>query len=87
MLIHEQKKRNINQAKRNEKSGAVLLLSNYKPKDFGNAKIDLTVDGGQHLRSPGESPPKITKKNVEQIFKDPVFNHKTLIQKLEPTNR
>jgi len=23
-----------------------ILLSNYRPKDFGNAKIDLTVDGG-----------------------------------------
>jgi len=54
----------------------ILLLSNYKPSDFGNAQIDLTVDGGQHLRSPGDSPPKITAKNMESIFKDPVFDHK-----------
>ena len=39
------------------------------------------------MRSPGESPLKITKKNVEQIFKDPVFNHKAQIFKLEEENR
>ena len=61
------------------RNGGILLLSNYKPKDFGNAQIDLTVDGGQHLRSPGDGPPQITKKNVAQIFKDPVFNHKRQI--------
>ena len=43
----------------------VLLLSNYKPKEFGNTSITLTVDGGQHLRSPGDEPPKITTKNVQ----------------------
>ena len=69
------------------RNGAVLLLSNYKPKDFGNAQIDLTVDGGQHLRSPGEDPPKISNKNIEQIFKDPVFDHKTQIRKLQSRNR
>lgn len=73
--------------RRGVRNGAVLLLSNYKPKDFGNAQIDLTVDGGQHLRSPGEDPPKISNKNIEQIFKDPVFDHKTQIRKLQSRNR
>ena len=41
------------------------------------------MDGGQHLRSPGEEPLQITKKNIEQIFKDPIFNHKEQIFKLE----
>ena len=42
-----------------------LLLSDYKPAQFGNTKIDLTIDGGQHIRSPGdEEPPKITQKSV-----------------------
>lgn len=40
---------------------ATLLLSDYRPTEFGNTKIDLTIDGGQHLRSPGdEAPPQIT---------------------------
>jgi len=39
------------------------------------------------LRSPGEEPIKITKKNVEQIFKDPVFNHKAQVFKQEGANR
>jgi len=69
------------------RSGAILLLSQYKPKEFGNNKIDLTVDGGQHLRSPGEPPITITKKNVEQIFQDPVFDHKTQVYKAEKANR
>lgn len=73
--------------RRGVRNGAVLLLSNYKPKDFGNAQIDLTVDGGQHLRSPGEEPPKISNKNIEQIFKDPVFDHKAQIRKLQSRNR
>ena len=47
----------------------VLLLSNYKPKDFGSSKMTLTIDGGQHLRSPGDlDEPKITQKHVESIF-------------------
>ena len=54
----------------------ILLLSNYKPKDFGSSNIHLTVDGGQHLRNPGDEPPYITYKNVESIFADPVFDHK-----------
>ena len=45
-MINEKKKKHLSQARREEKNGTVLLLSNYKPKDFGNAKIDLTVDGG-----------------------------------------
>jgi hypothetical protein len=69
------------------RNGGMLLLSQYRPKEFGNNKIDLTVDGGQHLRSPGEEPIKITKKNVEQIFKDPVFNHKAQVLKQEGANR
>ena len=79
VLLGEERRRNQTQVRRGVRNGGVLLLSNYKPKDFGNAKIDLTVDGGQHLRSPGDAPPQITKKNVEQIFKDPVFNHKRQI--------
>jgi hypothetical protein len=69
------------------RNGGMLFLSQYRPKEFGNNKIDLTVDGGQHLRSPGEEPIKITKKNVEQIFKDPVFNHKAQVLKQEGANR
>lgn len=55
-----QKKRSYGPFQSRKGSGGVLLLSNYKPKEFGNSHIMLTVDGGQHLRSPGESPPKIT---------------------------
>ena len=62
--------------RRNSPGGGVLLLSHYKPKEFGNASIMLTVDGGQHLRSPGDGPPKITQKNLESIFADPIFDHK-----------
>ena len=87
VISSEEKRRNRTQARRGMRNGAVLLLSNYKPKDFGNAQIDLTVDGGQHLRSPGEEPPKISNKNIEQIFKDPVFDHKTQIRKLQSRNR
>ena len=36
---------------------ATLLLSDYRPTEFGNTKIDLTIDGGQHLRSPGDEAP------------------------------
>ena len=39
------------------------------------------------MRSPGDSPPKITQKNIEQIFKDPVFDHKPQLRKLESRNR
>ena len=39
------------------------------------------------MRSPGEDPPKISNKNIEQIFKDPVFDHKTQIRKLQSRNR
>lgn len=60
-----------------------MLLSQYRPEEFGNAQIDLTVDGGQHLRSPGDSPPKITRKLVESIFRDPVFDHKVQLERLE----
>jgi hypothetical protein len=28
------------------RDGGMLLLSQYRPKEFGNNKIDLTVDGG-----------------------------------------
>jgi hypothetical protein len=55
---------NTAEAKKNIRNG-VLLLSNYRPKEFGNTSITLTVDGGQHLRSPGDEAPKITQKNVE----------------------
>ena len=64
-ITSEEKRRHRTQARKGVRNGAVLLLSNYKPKDFGNAQIDLTVDGGQHLRSPGEEPPKISNKNIE----------------------
>ena len=57
-------------------------MSNYRPKDFGNSQITLTVDGGQHLRSPGDEPPKITPKAVESIFLDPVFDHKQQISQM-----
>ena len=87
VISSDEKRRNRTQVRRGVRNGAVLLLSNYKPKDFGNAQIDLTVDGGQHLRSPGEDPPKISNKNIEQIFKDPVFDHKTQIRKLQSRNR
>jgi len=63
------------------------LLSEYRPSEFGNAQIDLTVDGGQHLRSPGDSPPKITRKAVESIYKDPVFDHKSQLKELEVEKR
>ena len=86
-IKNEDKRRHRSHARKATRNGAVLLLSNYKPKDFGNAQIDLTVDGGQHLRSPGEEPPKISNKNIEQIFKDPVFDHKTQIRKLQSRNR
>lgn len=86
-LHNDQKVRNRTQVRKGQRNGTVLLLSNYKPKDFGNAQIDLTVDGGQHLRSPGEDPPKISNKNIEQIFKDPIFDHKTQIRKLQSRNR
>ena len=82
VLDSDEKRKHKSQVRRGVRNGAVLLLSNYKPKDFGNAQIDLTVDGGQHLRSPGEDPPKISNKNIEQIFKDPVFDHKAQIRKL-----
>ena len=69
-------------------SGRTLLLSDYKPEEFGNAKIDLTVDGGQHLRSPGdEEAPKITSKNVQSIFRDPIFDHKEHLVKINSENR
>ena len=64
-ITSEEKRRHRTQARKGVRNGAVLLLSNYKQKDFGNAQIDLTVDGGQHLRSPGEEPPKISNKNIE----------------------
>jgi len=64
-IKNEDKRRHRSYARKGMRNGAVLLLSNYKPKDFGNAQIDLTVDGGQHLRSPGEEPPKISNKNIE----------------------
>lgn len=34
-----------------------LLLQDYKPSEFGNTKIDLTIDGGQHLRSAEDDQP------------------------------
>jgi hypothetical protein len=36
-----------------------MLLSNYRPKDFGSSAITLTIDGGQHLREPGSKKDKI----------------------------
>lgn len=45
-ISQEEKRRNRTQVRKGVRNGAVLLLSNYKPKDFGNAQIDLTVDGG-----------------------------------------
>ena len=45
-LKGEEKRRHRSHARKATRNGAVLLLSNYKPKDFGNAQIDLTVDGG-----------------------------------------
>jgi hypothetical protein len=66
-------------------------LSNYRPKEFGSATITLTVDGGQHLRSPGKNKknqkPELTKKNVESIFGDPVFDHKTQALQIEKEER
>lgn len=38
-------------------SGNHLLLLDYRPLEFGNTKIDLTIDGGQHLRSPDDDEP------------------------------
>ena len=65
-----------------------LTLKDYKPKEFGNKKIDLTIDGGQHLRSPGDDePPRVTYKNVQSIFRDPIFDHKEAIVRLEQGNR
>ena len=62
----------------------MLLLSNYKPKDFGSSKMTLTIDGGQHMRSPGDhEEPKITQKHVESIFQDPTFDHRDQIFKNE----
>ena len=46
VILGEERRRNKTQVRRGMRNGGVLLLSNYKPKDFGNAKIDLTVDGG-----------------------------------------
>lgn len=37
VITSEQKRRNRTQVRRGVRNGAVLLLSNYKPKDFGNA--------------------------------------------------
>lgn len=37
VISSEEKRRNRTQARRGMRNGAVLLLSNYKPKDFGNA--------------------------------------------------
>ena len=54
----------------------ILLLSNYKPKDFGNSSIHLTVDGGQHLLTDNMPPVPVTSKVVESVFIDPVFDHK-----------
>ena len=40
------------------------------------------------MRSPGDDePPKITPKNVQSIFRDPVFDHKEHIVKLDNENR
>lgn len=37
VISSEEKRRHRTQTKRGIRNGAVLLLSNYKPKDFGNA--------------------------------------------------
>ena len=37
VISSEEKRRNRTQVRRGVRNGAVLLLSNYKPKDFGNA--------------------------------------------------
>jgi hypothetical protein len=75
--------RNHRAVTKSSKKG-VLLLSNYRPKDFGNSQITLTVDGGQHLRSPGDPAPKMNRKG---IFTDPVFDHKTAIRKFDEVSR
>ena len=36
-ISKEEKRRNRTQVRKGMRNGAVLLLSNYKPKDFGNA--------------------------------------------------
>jgi hypothetical protein len=60
-------------------------LSDYK---FGNPKIYLTIDGGQNLKSEDdEEIPPITNKKIQQIFNDPVFDHKQNVKRLEETNR
>lgn len=45
-IKQDDRRRYRSHARKATRNGAVLLLSNYKPKDFGNAQIDLTVDGG-----------------------------------------
>jgi hypothetical protein len=48
----------------------------------------LTIDGGQHLRSPGDDePPKVTHKSIQSIFRDPVFDHKEKIIALHEQGR
>ena len=37
VISSEEKRRNRTQVRKGVRNGAVLLLSNYKPKDFGNA--------------------------------------------------
>lgn len=87
LLGSESKSKPLNFSNRRNTGGA-MLLSDYKPTEFGNTKIDLTIDGGQHLRSPGdEEPPKITQKSVQSIFRDPVFDHKDRLCKMELENR
>jgi len=46
VLEQTEKKRLKTIQRKGIRNGGVLLLSNYRPKDFGNAKIDLTCDGG-----------------------------------------
>ena len=67
------------------RSANSLLLSDYK---FGNPKIYLTIDGGQNLKSEDdEEIPPITSKKIQQIFNDPVFDHKQHVERIEQSNR
>ena len=59
------------------------MLSNYRPVNFANKTITLTVDGGQHLMGPGEAAPPITRKEIQDIFMDPVFEHRQALKKFD----
>ena len=75
MKLMETKK--ISPKKTIKKGGGVVLLSNYKPKEFGSPKMQLTIDGGQHLKGPpGTDEDQVTQRTLESIFSDPTFDHR-----------